>query len=258
MGNKNKLHIIFFGIVFFSLYYLGLSEKGEATVENLFSELNQIVDVMDKHDIELTEWTLYTRGQLNHWTEPGEYEKELKTIQQMLSHFDWEPLKDYPKDQKKAIGTFIHHDIGVTQTLTYIVYPHNKQLHSYLIYEVQGVQTLSEKQLDSLTSVVLFRHQDLFNKNTKIFTCATGNGSDKLNLGLGEQAELLLKEFSAQKIEALKEETFISISAYTNIWNSSLTTTEESMNLQLAIRANERLGGETTVTIGTPIITTEY
>ncbi|UTW70831.1 YwmB family TATA-box binding protein [Anaerobacillus sp. HL2] len=116
-----------------------------------------------------------------------------------------------------------------------------------------------KKHWNTLSSLVSTRYQDLFKNNTKIFTCATGIGNDKLNFGLYEQAEIILDEFSAQQIELLKEETFISVSAYTNTWNNLLTTNEQTnMNLQIAIRAKERLGGKTTVTIGTPIITTEY
>ncbi|MCT8140121.1 YwmB family TATA-box binding protein [Anaerobacillus sp. CMMVII] len=262
MGNKKIkgfMQIVFYCVTLFSLYF-GLNWSGEATDSNQFSELEQILEVMDKHEIELTDWTLYTREHLNSWSIPGEEVDELQVLKENTTEFQWEPLLyDELKGQEKATAVLTHHELGVTETLTYIIYPHNEQLHSYLIYDIHGTKKLSEKNWQYLSLTVQNRLEDLFQPNTKIFTCVSGNSSDKLNFGLKEKAEELLAEFSAQTIEFLKEETFISISAYTNTWNKNvISTNNENMNLQVAIREKEGLGGKTTVTIGTPIITTEY
>lgn len=248
---------ILYCIVLFSLY-LGFSGSGEATSNEPFLELSQILQVMDKHNVELTDWTLYTREHLNSWQTSGEYENELALIQEKTTDFQWQPLTtDEHSGQIRAMATYTHHDLGVTETLTYIIYPHKEQLHSYLIYNIQGTKNFTEKQWNYFSQQIKDRLEDLFIDNSKFFTCATGIGNDKLNFGLLEQAEMLVAEFSAQTIEFLKEETFISISAYTNTWNSTVLTKNQDMNLQVAIRANG-LGGQTTITIGTPIITTEY
>ena len=262
MGNKmvkEKLHIIFYGIILAGLY-LGFSGSGQATADNSFQELKSILEVMDKHDIEVTEWTLYTREHLNHWTEPSGYFDEFVALQEKTANFDWEPnLTKQRNGQMRAVATLDHRNKGILETLTYIVFPHNEQHHSYLIYEVEGTEKVTEKDWQELSPVLNSRLEDLFQTNAKIFTCATGNASDKLKSSLYEKAEMLVNEFSGQKIEQLKEETFISVSAYTNVWNDAITTAnDQNMNLQVAIREKERLGGETTVTIGTPIITTEY
>lgn len=258
MKSKGFIQITFYSIILFSLYS-GLNWSGEARSDQPFFELEKILEVMDKHEIELTDWTLYSREHINSWSNNGEFESELLLLKEKTSDFQWEPLfYDKQKDQQKAVATFTHHELGVTETLTYIVYPHNEQLHSYLIYDVHGTKKLSENEWQLLSSKLKSRLDYLFQENTKIFTCATGNGSDKLNFDLNEQADSLLADFSAQAIEFLKEETFISISAYTNTWNNEISTNSQKMNLQIAIRSKERLGGKTTVTIGTPIITTEY
>ncbi|MCD8502193.1 MAG: YwmB family TATA-box binding protein [Bacillaceae bacterium] len=53
------------------------------------------------------------------------------------------------------------------------------------------------------------------------------------------------------------KKTFISLSAYTELWDTYIITNQKKMNLQVALR-NTGMGGETTITIGTPIITVEY
>lgn len=262
MGNRKYytvVQIFFYGFIFISLYF-GISGNGEAVESSLaLTELEQISEVMDKHQIDVTNWTLYSRDLLNSWTEQGEFKDELKAIQQKTEHFNWQPLVTSESNgQTKALATFDHPDLGVTETLTYIVYPHNEELHSYLIYEVHGSKKVTNEHKQTIFPILISRLEDLFKKDTKIFTCISGNSSDKLNFGLYQQAERLLRDFSADKIEELKEETFISISAYTKAWNKSIQSNGKKMNLQVAIRDQGRLGGKTTITIGTPIITTEY
>lgn len=260
MGNKNsrqKLQIIFYCTIIFILY-IGLSSRGEATEEVPLAELSKITEVMDKQGIEMSNWTIYTREHLNSWENLDASKDELALIQNKTTDFKWESelTSDY-HEQKKTIATKEHLGLEITETLTYITFPQNNKFYSYLIYEVQG-KNYSEDMNQVLSPIILSRLEDLFLTNTKIFTCTTGNGNGKLNFGLEELTNNILAQFSAQKIEYLKEETFISVSAYTNIWDNSITTNEKKMNLQIAIRANQRLGGRTTITIGTPIILTEY
>lgn len=75
---------------------------------------------------------------------------------------------------------------------------------------------------------------------------------------LYSQANELVRAFSGVSVEELKEETFVSLSAYTELWEQAIYTGHQhKMNLQVALRT-EGLGSKTTVTIGTPIITSEY
>jgi hypothetical protein len=263
MGMKNTsktLQIIFYCTIVFILY-LGVNTNGkatEATDSEPFAELAKIVEVMDKQGIEMTNWTLYTREYLNSWETLAAYQDELLLIQNKTTDFTWEPeLISDQLGQTKTSAIRESTELGITEKLTYIVYSHNEQFQSYLIYEVLG-EKFSGDIKQSFAPIILSRLEDLSLTKTNFFTRTTGNGSDKRNFSLEQQSEKILAEFSARKIEFLKEETFISVSAYTNIWNDTIKTNDEKMNLQVAIRENLRLGGKTTVTIGTPIITTEY
>lgn len=260
MGNRKtrqKLEIVFYSMIIFILYF-GLSTHPEATDDGPFTELSTISEVMDKQDLEMRNWTVYTREHLNSWESLDAPKDELVSIQNKTTDFKWETesVSDH-RGQKKTIAKKDHFDLGVTETLTYIIFPHNDKFNSYLSYEVQG-KNFSNEIDQTLSAIILSRLEDLFLPNTKFFTCTTGNGSGKLNFDLEQQADRILDQFSAQKIEFLKEETFISVSAYTNTWKNLIKSNNKKMNLQVAIRTNQQLGGQTTITIGTPIITTEY
>jgi hypothetical protein len=260
MGNRysrQKLQIIFYCVIIFFLF-VGLSTRSEATGDEPLAELSKMTEVMGKQGIEMTNWTIYTREHLNNWESLDATKDELALIQNKTTDFKWElePANDQ-RGQKKTVATKDHLELGITETLTYIAYPHNDKFHSYLIYEVQG-NNYSKDMNQVLSPIIVPRLEDLFLTNSTIFTCTKGTVSDKLNLDLEQQSDEILAQFSAQKIEFLKEETFISVSAYTNIWNNSIISSNEKMNLQVAIRANQDLGGQTTITIGTPIIMSEY
>ncbi|GAF12807.1 hypothetical protein JCM19046_1256 [Bacillus sp. JCM 19046] len=76
---------------------------------------------------------------------------------------------------------------------------------------------------------------------------------------LPEKAREYAKRLGAEEMEALIEETFISLSAYNSEWSEGITLHDnKTMNVQIALRQNADLGSRTIVTFGTPIITTEY
>ena len=73
------------------------------------------------------------------------------------------------------------------------------------------------------------------------------------------EAKTLLNKYSGKNIQNLKEENFISLSAYTENWDTKIPLgNEEFMNLHIAYRNSNENSGITKVTIGTPIITSEY
>ncbi|MEW8972031.1 MAG: YwmB family TATA-box binding protein, partial [Mesobacillus sp.] len=66
-----------------------------------------------------------------------------------------------------------------------------------------------------------------------------------------------LKAFQAEEVEGAEEESFISTSAVSPLFDKSLSNDHE-MNMQLGLRKTDRLGAKTTLVVGTPIITIEY
>ena len=134
--------------------------------------------------------------------------------------------------------------------------PKYRNLYSYIVYDIKGdrwEQALTDSFYKSLNSTI----DDIFLENPTIFTCIKGEYNDKMEGVLYNQVDYLLEEFNAVRIESVKEETFVLVSAYTENWKNDIPTLTEKMNIQIALRKSG-LDKKTTVVVGTPIITSEY
>lgn len=92
----------------------------------------------------------------------------------------------------------------------------------------------------------------------RVNSCLTGNVNGKLN---NEQMNDICKNIfmvsEAKKVEGLKYDGLISVSAYSPLIGDSIKVNERRVNLNLAIRYNS-YENKTYIWLATPIITTEY
>ncbi|ECD6517421.1 hypothetical protein E2329_23465 [Salmonella enterica subsp. enterica] len=73
------------------------------------------------------------------------------------------------------------------------------------------------------------------------------------------EASELLVSFSGEELQSLNEDNFISLSAYTKRLETKLPLGDNQyMNLHIAYRLTNESADQVKVTIGTPIITSEY
>lgn len=92
----------------------------------------------------------------------------------------------------------------------------------------------------------------------QIYTCVTGKFSGKLKTDLQrEKINYVLKKSQGKIVESVAEETVISVSAYSPLIPFEIKTNRKPMNLQVATHVDD-FRQETILTVGTPIITTEY
>ncbi|MDD9313984.1 YwmB family TATA-box binding protein [Cytobacillus firmus] len=97
----------------------------------------------------------------------------------------------------------------------------------------------------------------LENKHNLYFTVKSKLKPDQ-HQKLSDKANNILEKLSAQPVEQLVEENFVSVSAYKNSWENFLPTrNNEKMNLQLGLRNNQE-DKLISIIIGSPIITIEY
>ncbi|MGO4889173.1 YwmB family TATA-box binding protein [Anaerobacillus sp. MEB173] len=252
MGIYKGLFITMITLITMTIY-----TYGEATQpQQGLTELQEIIGVMQEKQVDIDNWTIYTRELLRAKASDKTVDEQLATIKNSAEGFQWEIEAD-DETEKKHIGTLHHQIANVTETLTFIVHPHKTNYDTYLIYEVNG-KDWNEQEWQNFSSLILNRIQTFFDINSPIFSSVNGNVQDTEYSNLDKYANDFVEAFSAQKIEGLNEETFVSLSAYTDDWETSIQSKEKNINLQIALRSNERLGGRTTVTIGTPIITSEY
>lgn len=253
VGKLDKYQIVL-GCLFIFVLYLGVGNKSEAFDKDPTYELKKIFEVVDEQNIDVDGWQLYSRKQLNSHSTLDKALEQVMEITKQNSSFSWNSPNE--NEVKRVYKGTLEHPF-MTETISIVLTTHNQEYLTYLIYEVNGTKTIRNSwELSSFE--IKNRLSDLFRGDSKIFTCVTGNVNDKLNLDLYNKADEIIKSLSAITVEELNEETFISLSAYTELWDTKIETNHKKMNLQVALRKADGLGGKTTITIGTPIITTEY
>ena len=126
---------------------------------------------------------------------------------------------------------------------------------TYLVVQLSG----SPKSLQDVDSVrenfvKALEEADL---NPQISTCVRGMYNVKMSVDRQEGRILsIFRTLEAQELERLHDETVVSISGYTQLWEEFIPLHGEKMNLQVATHRSSDKG--TFITIGTPIITAEY
>lgn len=215
--------------------------------------IDDMVEVFEKNNIAIEEWSFYAKENI---TSVHDYDDFLKLVQlkqkQTDNRFNW----TISEEEDKWVATGIFTDDKKTETIKILSTPINQKSYTYLVYDAKGAQ-LERDLMDSFYNSFESTMKDIFLENATIFTCLKGEYNDRIEGVLYNQVDYLLEEFNAEEIEATKEETFVSVSAYTDNWKNDIPTLNEKMNIQIALR-NSGLGSKTTIVVGTPIITSEY
>jgi hypothetical protein len=226
--------------------------SGEAVGNESLQPLKTIARVLQDNKTEIEQWTVYTREYAQYIQNDAAFFKKLDELKNENRTFRW--YLDTNHHMKKATGLskhpFFQEKIQLVMTVT------KDKPQTYILYEVIGLGW-SEKKWKEIVGTIVKKSNQLFVKQPTFFACIKGEFSDNMKGGLFYNALHLLREFQATPVESLREESFVSLSAYTGQWKNVLPTDDyQPMNIQLALR--ERLGGKTTVVVGTPIITIEY
>lgn len=239
-----------------AILLLVMITSGYAKTIEKTNEVTHIIDVLKDKGVKPDKWTMYFRGQTGFTSKGLGYLKQAEELKRNYPEFDWAVTED-EAGHYKMTGLFERNDIGVSEKMTIITYPQKDQSESYFIYAVEGPVNTNQNWKE-IQNLIDHRVEQSVGGNPKIFSCVTGTYGDKMVVDLYSQANELVRAFSGVSVEELKEETFVSLSAYTEQWEQAIYTGHQhKMNLQVALRT-EGLGSKTTVTIGTPIITSEY
>ncbi|WP_174734276.1 YwmB family TATA-box binding protein [Mesobacillus harenae] len=245
---KAMLVLSIIGTIGFIVLQLG----NRTTVADAEKELQTLASVLQDEDILINDWSLHAREQL----EIENHEQVLSSLNELklaLPNWEWTVTKDSQQWKAQAINNTPHYqeNISIISTLT------NHHAAAYVMYEVKG-QSWNDHVESFLNKQVESRLFDIFRGNVTTFSCIKGEISDKIDTAISSDANRFLSAFQAHKIEALEEESFISVSASSPMFSASIGSNYKDMNLQLGLRKTEGLGGKTTIVVGTPIITIEY
>jgi hypothetical protein len=243
---KRKGRLFLLAIIMVSV--LSVVMFGHRTTEaKELQDLVKIGNVFQTQNIVLKNWSVYAR---EHVKSEKDVRTLAKELQQKFPDWDWNVTETSQKWEVTAVSpTTKHH-----QEMLQIMATHTKQpTDAYIVYSISGSQWnngtkafFTSKQFESRLSVI-FREKPTF------FSCMKGEVSDRIDTALPK----IMSSFKAKKIEALKEESFVSVSATSPMFSETLENKKDNMNLQIGIRS-EGLGAKTTVVVGTPIITIEY
>ncbi|WP_445488859.1 YwmB family TATA-box binding protein [Niallia sp. 03133] len=207
----------------------------------------------NEKDIKVNEWSLNAREKLENVKTMEDAKKYQDSISKKFPSAKWKETKSRQSWQVKALlpsNENMEESIIISTSLT------TKTSQSYIIYEAKGKE-LKAKTNKKLQVEIQKNISSIFRGKPTIFSCIKGEFNDKINEALPYYVNHLLSTFQAKQIEALKENEFISTSAYTPIFDETIHNSKEAMNLQLGIRT-QGMGGKTTIVVGTPIITIEY
>jgi hypothetical protein len=254
MGRKK---IALYCICFVCLLFIGATSHSLAKTEPLhpsnLEALPKIVHVLQHENVTIHDWSLYAREDQTQTVSFEQVKEKADHLKVQYPEFKWTVEKE--KTDLRFEGVKTNKSIATSEKITLLAYPRKNAYQTYLIYVVSGTKWDEKKWKDQISSTVQYQINQFVDNNGKIFSCASGDFGDKMDVVLSKKSERILKDLKAKPIEADHEKTFTSISAYTELWKETIQTDIKRMNVQLGLRTVDH---RTTVTLGTPIITSEY
>jgi hypothetical protein len=263
MKRNGKIFLGVIIIISFILVVIGnrTTEAYSGLIDSVFpkevagaQDLAKIGSVLQAEDILLNEWSFYAREHLIDMKSEQEVQEYAEKLQQRFPDWEWSVKNTSQKWEVTAISPAGKHHNEMLQ----IMATHTKQpVNAYIVYSVSGKEWNKKAEAFFTTNQFKNRLANIFRGKPTVFSCMKGIVSDKIETALPTTVSKLLSVFNAKEIEALKEETFMSVSAKSPIFSDSIENQKDNMNLQIGIRS-EGLGAKTTIVVGTPIITFEY
>ncbi|MFC0612132.1 YwmB family TATA-box binding protein [Scopulibacillus daqui] len=251
MKKSNITALLFIIIFFFGAYSHSTAQS--RNYQASFKQLEDMVDAVKEQKAEVSHWSLYAREISYPFKRPEDFYEQAGHFKESLPEYKWQSIT---KEQGtyQLTGYRIIPNTKAKESVSFFAYPQNNQYKTYIIYEVQGNEW-NRKSWRFNSREIATKLSKIFNGKETIFSCVNGKYSGKMKAGLLKRTEQVLAHFSAEKVEQDNEKTFVSVSAYNRYWKDSIETNQRKMNLQVALRT---VGNASTITIGTPIITSEY
>ncbi|SEN50836.1 TATA-box binding [Mesobacillus persicus] len=246
---KNRsLYLTIIIIIGFFMFQLG----NKTSIAKFEQDLTTLVSVLQDEHILITEWSLYSRETLEKVTTEQERAQFVADLKKKFSDWSWSETRD--ADHYTITATPV--SSNYTEKIKIVSTETLGQLHTYAMYEVKG-QKWDQQSEGFVSKEWQDRLLDIFTGKASTFSCVKGEFSDKMDEALPTYMNRLLASFNAEEIEALEEDNFLSTSAFSPLFSGTISK-DHDMNLQLGLRKPDGMGGNTTLVVGTPIITIEY
>lgn len=216
------------------------------TASQTGEELTGFFSFIEENRFQIEEWKIYNKGDAGIVGSSEEFYDFVRKLEATASVKEWK-YETVRNHHYKVTG--VANRDGVRINLTILGVQKNGKIALSVNQEIIGNR---EEDYEGTSWITLDGV-----RTSKVFYTVTASKADQYS---HEQMQYLTKrlmnEFSAEKLEELVEEDFISISTYSKeIKNDLAYGKKEKMNLQIAVRS---LPNKVVLTVGSPIITTEY
>jgi hypothetical protein len=245
-----KIFLLFLLMTSIIIYFDKLTEANSKSNKN---DLLELIEIAEKEKINLNSWKIFLNKTVKDVTSEKEMHIEIANIKRSEVGFEWDVKTDEFKENhyiavgyKKIKSKEIEIGIKVNALLV------GNKYRIYHSYEIKGDSW--NQDIREYVDAILEKN---INEN-EVFYTLTGTMKEKNELDLRDQASMLLSKFSGTKVEGLIEDDFIAISAYSKHLDSNfLKVNKKRINLQIGLRENKNTN-LINVTMGTPIIISEY
>lgn len=213
------------------------------------NELSQITKIAVQNNINVNTWTMYIKEPIKQFTTMSDLDKSVSTFMKTEKDFTWSK-KQAEKDHFKIEGKKESANLELEEKVLIIIYSQNGKYNLSITYDIKG--NWNESKWPAIFNMYK-------NKIENYSTFYTVQGTANIEQSLYNEASHLLADFSGAEVQSLNENNFVSLSAYTKRWENKLPLGDNQyMNLHIAYRVTSESTNKVKVTIGSPIITSEY
>ncbi|WP_161524823.1 YwmB family TATA-box binding protein [Alteribacter lacisalsi] len=243
---------------FFTGHQTATMQEKDNQAYSPLQTIQQINNKMTENKIRTNRWHIYSRSEGTETLSRKEMDSFTESYMDELDMFTWSKAgQEHGNKVWEGKRTDIHSNVTERMVLTSIRVAKNE----YRAYHAYDASMLPISPDGKSAFSLLFDTQQSpeWMKHSEFFVRAEGIGTGDKAASLETWGQEIADTFTATVTEHLNEPTFVSLSANTPLWDGGFETDGGPMNLQIALRAaQDGMGGKTTVTIGTPIITAEY
>ncbi|WP_246945376.1 YwmB family TATA-box binding protein [Bacillus pinisoli] len=218
---------------------------------NMQSPLLEMVQVADDQNISITSWKIYVQDTVSYAYSKKEADQQVKQLIESAKAYTFQEDESTSSEYSKLVGYKDTSSPTLKESAVITIYEEEDKFRISRTYEVLG-----SKWSENLWKYVSSTYKEELKNSEKVFYSLYGTKA--LDQNLEQVATDLMTEFNAETVEEMKEEQFISLSAYRDDWKVKLPTKGgKAFNLQVGVRLDsEKKIAD--IAMGTPIITSGY
>ncbi|KKB34629.1 YwmB family TATA-box binding protein [Bacillus thermotolerans] len=216
-------------------------------------ELYTMAEVIEDENYTIKEWSIYSRKPMGEVKSKAAFYNKVNKIKKKKEEYQWTSIEDV-NHHLKLVGIYKNKQEKFVHRVIVTGVNNNEGYKVEVANEVKSYQW-NRKNINTVLAKVGYQ----VNKKSSFYSMKGEADIDNIRESeLAKKAKGLMYNLSAIEVESLVEDEFVSLSSLSTRWDNKIKLDKnKEMNLQIAARFNPK-NDKLTVTVGTPIITTEY